>query len=237
MDKLSILEPKAVYLVCFPKPFKNCLKRISLLKSIGVDYLCDYGRIELWTPQGMIRVLGKGHAGVVVAARYKGSLVAVKIRRTDSKRASLADEGVFQSISARAGVAPKVFFYSHDFIVSELIEGPLLLDIIKRGKLNLKYIIEAIEAVTFLDKLNILHQEISRPLKNIIFTPTKAVIVDFESAKRGCGNLSKFLSWLFNYLNIDYKVLSKELKDYKLNCQENADKLKSKIIKIISKLY
>ncbi len=237
MELLPLYDARVSSLLCYPRGDKVCLtERIYFLESLGVEGVYNCGLTSLWTLAGPIRVLGKGHAAVVVKVKYNNLTVALKIRRTDSKRASLAKEGIYQLEASKAGVAPKVYHYSNNFIVSELIEGPTLLDIVREDLLDLRLIKEILEALSVLDKIFILHEEISRPLKNVLFTDLKALIVDYESAKRGCGNLTKFLSWLLNYLGISYRQLVESIKLYKQNCIDNSDLLKEAVETFIEEL-
>ncbi len=230
MDELPLTDPRVIYAISFPRPLISCSKRINELKSMGIDSILSCGRTRLWTPFGEIKILGKGHAGIVLLSRYGREIIAIKIRRSDSKRKSLREEAHYQDICALAGIAPKVVDFSDDFILSEVIKGPLLLDLVKGETLNYNHLIESIESLAILDKMNILHEEIHRPLKNIIFSDSKALIIDYDSAKRGCGNLSKFTSWLFKFLKIDKKltepVLFEELRKYKRLCHRRIDYIK-----------
>ena len=237
MDELPLDDLRVLYAISFPRPTTCSFQRISELKAMGIESVLNCGRSLLWTPFGELRVLGKGHAGVVILSRNRGKFIAIKARRIDSKRKSLRDEALYQTLAANSGVAPKVVGFSDNFVISEAIIGPLLLDLVKEGALTAQHLLASVESLATLDKINILHKEISRPLKNIIFSDSKALILDYESAKRGCGNLSKFASWLLNFLRIDnVKVkdhVFKILKEYRHACPERVDDVEDTLKNII----
>ncbi len=237
MDELPLDDLRVIYAISFPRPANYSSQRISELKAMGIRSVLNCGRSILWTPFGGLRVLGKGHAGVVILSRNGGKLIAIKARRIDSKRKSLRDEAFYQALAANSGVAPRVIDFSDNFVISEAIRGPLFLDLIKERALTAQHLLASVESLATLDRINILHKEISRPLKNIIFSDSKALILDYESVKRGCGNLSKFASWLLNFLRIDdVKVkdrIFKVLKEYRRACLERVNDVEDVLKNII----
>ena len=62
--------------------------------------------MAFWGPVrlGVLDVLGKGYSGVAVLARYKKKTVVLKIRRTDSKRATLISEAKMLDVANSLGV-------------------------------------------------------------------------------------------------------------------------------------
>jgi putative serine/threonine protein kinase len=187
---------EALTALCYPRPGPTCGSRPLELRAHGVESLCAPERGVL-LPGGM-RVLGKGHAGVVLLARSRWGLVALKVLRLDGKRGDLSGEARLQSIASRAGAAPPVYAWGRWFIISGLVEGPRLEDLPR--PLPGWAVLEALRAARALDAAGVLHAEISRPWRSVIFTSqhpgSRALIVDYESAGRGCGNVPKILSGL-----------------------------------------
>jgi Predicted Ser/Thr protein kinase len=213
LDYVSLYSPEAELVLCYPRFSKSCSSRIQLLEGIGVFKLCSMGPTQL--PGLHFKVLGKGHASIVVAGVARGNLiVAVKTRRIDGKRESLVGEGLALVEASRAGVAPKPLYYCDDIVVMEAIIGPRLGDLIGLRGVERWAIIEALRAARALDTLGILHLELSRPWRNILYTGvskgSKALIVDFESTGRGCGNVLSLLGGLAKLPNLQRLVASKE---------------------------
>ncbi len=167
--------------------------------------------------------MGKGHSSTVFAAVYRGVYVAVKSRRPGGRRDSLAGEARLLSIASRAGVAPRVYSWSRDFIVMDYLPGPSLAEVLEdAGRLPAWAVLGMLEAAAALDLAGILHHELHRPWWNVFYTPTpspRAVVVDFDSASRGCGNLAKIASALVHLGLLSMEAgLRRVLSWYKKEC-------------------
>ena len=90
--------------------------RLRELIELGVTQLELRGR---HTIKG-IQVLGKGHVGVVVAARYKEKPVALKIRRLDADRKTLKEEAAKMKARADREVTE---ILSEAYKQSQIIKG------------------------------------------------------------------------------------------------------------------
>ncbi len=219
MAKASIHSWQAEVLVCYPRT-TGCYSRISRLASIGIEEVCIAGGMDLG--QG-VRALGRGHSATVFAAVFRGQRVAVKSRRSDSRRDSLEGEAKLLEEASRAGAAPRVYYWDRDFIVMEYLPGPSLADVIRMyGGPPLWALVEALRAAVALDVSNVLHHEIHRPWKNVFYTVSSnpmAVVIDYDSASRGCGNLAKITSALVHLgvIEVDEGLRSR-LRRYKKNC-------------------
>ena len=144
------------------------------------------GPVEL----GGIRVLGKGYAGVVVAARMRGREVALKIRRTDSPRRGMAHEASMLRAANAAGAGPRLISHSRNFIAMELVRG----EPVGRWAASLRGRGSAaafrgmargtLEACRRLDEAGLDHGELSRITKHVIVSGAGPVIIDFEGASR-----------------------------------------------------
>ncbi|MEB3773333.1 MAG: hypothetical protein GSR86_00200 [Desulfurococcales archaeon] len=217
MDKAGIWSREAAVLACYPDP-RGCHDRLSTLESLGVERVCLNGPLEVVPGVG---ALGKGHSSIVFAAILRGSIVAVKSRRMDGRRPSLVGEARLLGEAGAAGVAPRLVAWSRDLIVMEYLAGPSLGEVLGAGS-SVWALAEAVEAARILDMAGILHHELHRPWRNIYYTPTpspKALVIDYESASRGCGNLAKIASALahLGVIRVEGGV-RRLLRLYKKNC-------------------
>lgn len=167
----------------FPRAAGRQLRaRTAELESLGVT------RVSFWGPTriGTLDVLGKGHAGVVVLGRLGGRTVAVKIRRTDSQRRTLAQESRLLRLANRAGVGPRFIAGSRNFLVMEYLEGRRISDwMADAGAQDAARVRSVLAKVLhdclMLDLGGIDHGELSTISKHVI-VGKKTTIVDFESS-------------------------------------------------------
>ncbi len=212
MDEVYIEDPRVLELLCYPHFSKKCVEpRLRYLRSLSINTVCLEGNKNIVLPYSKIsvKVLGKGHQSVVLIGKSGSGIVAIKIRRTDSKKPSLADEAKIQQLAAMAGVAPQVYYYSDDLIVMEYIYGNFISDYFKDVLFDYseirRIVREALESARVLDAIGILHNELSRPHHHIIIrnNSSKAIIIDYDSATFGsCGNVAKVVSWFLRVLNV-----------------------------------
>lgn len=227
MDEVSLYSPEAKLALCYPVDSRECTRRLSILEILGVSKLCSLGPVEL--PGSRLRVLGKGHASVVVAGLMDDVIVAIKARRVDGKRESLIEEARFLEEASRAGVAPRPIYYDRDLIVMEAVIGPRLEDLLELATRETWVVVEALRASRVLDALNILHLELSRPWRNMLYTGdvrgSKALIVDYESARRGCGNVLSLVGGLTRLPHLGSLARSSSLREYaktyRVECRED----------------
>lgn len=165
------------------------------LEAVGVEAVCFEGPATL---PGGYRVLGRGHASVVLLAVLGGAgPVAVKVRRSDSKRDSLILE--CSALRRSWPVAPKVHRCTDEFIIMDLVNGPPVAEVARysRGcREAVTLIAKVAEAARWLDRVGVCHEELS-DLRGHAFLSGGAVkLVDFESASmRYCCTVCKVLSW------------------------------------------
>ncbi len=178
VEKLPLSNAKQI--ICYPYPESpSCSTLIEHLEDIGIEAVLSYGRRRL----NKYKVLGIGWASIVVMALWKGSPVAVKILRIDSRRKSLLWEGLLASIAASHDVAPRVHYYSRYAVIQEPILGPNL------GEYNAKdcwiawnMLRRLLLKARILDILGIRHNELARPEKQILLKRNEPYIIDYESA-------------------------------------------------------
>ncbi len=204
LARWPLSSPQAASVLCYP-PREGCDpdRVASQVEAAGVCCLLDLGRAELSLGGVEVRVLGKGHSSVVFAGQLnEGYVVAVKVRRTDSKRGSLEHEGRLLEEAARAGASPRPLYYSRDVIVMQYV-GDVSLERLLRDpppQFVAVAMVEALRAARALDSALVLHEELHRPLQNVFYPwwpeSPRALVIDLESASRGCGNVNKFVSFL-----------------------------------------
>jgi len=202
---------------CYPwrSPVGNsdCRDILNDLSSCGIQGLLSLGHVVM--PWG--RVLGKGHASLVTLGILDDTVVAVKIKRTDSKHKSFHREAVIQELAWKAGAAPRVYCYRDNVIVMDIALGVPL------GSLegfNRKIISLVLSSVFALDRAGVYHHELSRPWRHIIITNDNAVIIDYGSSSlEYCRNLPRVTSALLvkKGVKIDYR-LKELLSEYKRDC-------------------
>ncbi len=197
--------------------------RVRRLVELGVVRVYDYGP----TLVGGIRVLGKGHSSVVVLAKHeKLGDVALKIRRVDSKKNSLAKEGYLMSLD-KFNVVPKVHHFDDDLIIMEYLEGSTLGNFLRGTRSHddlLKVFANTLHAAHLLDLDLIDHLELANPYKHVfVLEDLNVKFLDFESARisaKPC-NLCRIMSFLVNFLNLrDGERFRELLKKYKKGCKE-----------------
>jgi len=226
---------EAQQIICYPTPESSCLsERIHKLKLVGVKKLLLNGNPK---DPVHLKVLGVGHAGVVVKALWNNMVVALKIRRVDSKRETLEEEAKLQKLASTLNVAPKVYAYNRDFIIMEYIDGIKLVEWLRRQPSlidALTIIKDIIEKCRKLDVIGLDHGELSRAKTHILIGKGRVYIIDYESAstRRKPKNLTSICAYLFmrdsmesthlrRLFGIDKAVLRELLKAYKENPSED----------------
>ena len=149
-------------------------------------------------------MLGKGCVSIVVVAKCKEGEAALKIRRVDANRPSMNKEAEIQSLANRVGVGPKLYNYTDNFILMELIRGVNLPEWIKNIKgrgtaSNLRRVCKDLLVKCWrLDQAHLDHGELSNLSKHVI-VGDRVEIIDFESAstERSVRNLTSAAQYLF----------------------------------------
>jgi putative serine/threonine protein kinase len=118
INKLS--EKPFISIIGYPRSTKKQVQqRIVQMKKLGINSISFQGDLKL----GSISVLGKGYVGIVVLAKRKKKIVALKIRRTDSQRTEMKSEAKLLKIANSSGVGPHLITSSKNFMVMEYLEG------------------------------------------------------------------------------------------------------------------
>ncbi|WP_243675209.1 serine/threonine protein kinase [Vulcanisaeta distributa] len=130
------------------------------------------------------RLLGKGQNSLVFKCRINNNYYACKVRRFDSPRPNLLNEGYYLRLANSVGVGPRLFGYTDNVLVIELINGiPIQKYITTAGPAEIRAILtDLLWQCRRLDSIGLAHNELSRPQDHIIISSNKAFIIDFESA-------------------------------------------------------
>jgi putative serine/threonine protein kinase len=183
LDKL-FQEPYST-IIGYPKATKKQIKaRIVELRKLGIQSISFQGQSKI----GNLNILGKGYVGVVVLAKMKNKLVAVKIRRTDASRTNMEIEAGFLKIANQVDVGPLIVTRSRNFMIMEYLAGKKISEWIsglksKRDAQLLKSIMKKIlEDCYRLDVIGLDHGELSNISKHVVVGKSKTTVIDFESA-------------------------------------------------------
>ena len=219
----SINKDKWGHLLCFPHPSEDCARiRVEKLVDAGVLTLLSEGKESI----GSLRVLGKGHASVVIKAVLKPSLiVAIKVRRTDSKRDSLRLECEVMKVAYP--VAPKVYHCEDDFIIMEYVNGAPIGEVIDKvitegcGSASL-LVFKVLGAARYLDLVGVDHKELSLLKEHVLITRDGRVkVIDYESASLSEApcNVCRVCSW-FIYRSVFGRKCCRDLERLKTELRE-----------------
>ena len=241
-------EPYASILA-YPKPETSTVaSRIRQLGELGVYALEFGGPLKL----GKLSVLGKGVAGIVIVGMTANGPVAVKIRRTDSRRVSLEREASMLRVANGVEVGPRYHSNTTDVLLMDLVDGHSLPQwlpaLVGRGRrLRFRLTVSSLfEQCLRLDQTGLDHGELSRAHKNVRITGNgRGVILDFESASmnRHPNNLTSLAQYFFLGKGfarrvcrimgpVDTEALKSSLRSYKSSYSPNAFNETKKLLKL-----
>jgi len=197
----GLLQSKLALLLCYPRyDSDEAERRLRELRSLGVEGLEFRGMHRI----GEMPVLGKGHVGVVVAARFEGASAALKIRRVDADRESLDAEAENLRTANRVSVGPRLLGASDNFLLMELMEGKYLTDWVgglhrsDEGRLRgvLRHLFDKARR---LDSVGLDHGELSSAHRHVIVVGDEPRIIDFESASAGrrVANVTSIANYIY----------------------------------------
>jgi putative serine/threonine protein kinase len=242
----KLIDEPYLSIIGYPKASKKQVEqRISQLKKMGITSISFQGDLKL----GKISVLGKGYVGIVVLAKRKNKLVAVKIRRTDSQRKEMKSEAKLLEIANSSKVGPRLITSNKNFIIMEYLNGKKIGEWINelKGKdstAKLKSVIrKTLEDCYNLDEVGLDHGELSNISKHVIISKSKSTIIDFESSStnRKVSNVTSATQGIFIGSGISksikkiYRIPPKEkmvevLREYKHNpTRQNFDEILKKL--------
>ena len=200
-------------LVAYPDPTDDSVEsRIRQLTNLGITELEFHGALKM----GKLSILGKGVVGLVFTGLSGRDRVAVKIRRVDSRRNSMAHEAEMMKVANDAGIGPKCLGSSQDILKMQYVYGqrlPSWLSSLEgrgrraRARTTFK---ELFQQCARLDAYGLDHGELSRAHKNVLVSEDgRPWILDFESASlmRRVNNFTSITQYLFLSGRFARKVL------------------------------
>lgn len=185
--------------------------RLAEMAELGITGVSFEGPTVI----GGVRLLGRGHTGVVVlAARGRGrDAVALKMRRTDSPRASMAREARLLAAANEAGAGPRLVGHTRNLLAMEHLDGTTMDRWIGGGvgaaeaKAAARTVLEDCRRM---DERGLDHGELSNIARHVIVVAggrrrgggaagIGACIVDFESAstRRRASNVTSAAQSMF----------------------------------------
>ncbi|MEL9940714.1 MAG: hypothetical protein QW632_04110 [Ignisphaera sp.] len=232
LDIRDVVEGDSLCRVlCYPSGDSICCyNRLEELSRLGITGVYSFGDVQI---EKGVWVVGKGHAAIVALAQHMlYGLVALKIRRVDSKRDSLEEEGMLLETVSRLGYAPKPISYSKNFIAREYVDGSTLERILKEGdggKIK-KAIVSLVKAAFAIDSIGVDVEEIVNPTKQIIYLCNdleKPMFIDLESARLRphSSNVTKIISFIIRMISKD-RVGSSDMSSKRIVLLELAKKYK-----------
>lgn len=186
--------------------------RLAEMERLGITGVSFEGPTEI----GGVRLLGRGHTGVVVlAARGRGrDAVALKMRRTDSPRASMAREARLLAAANGAGAGPRLVGHTRNLLAMEHLDGTTIERWFGGGDVGAAEARAAARAVLEdcyrMDERGLDHGELSNIARHVVVVAggrrgkkggagIGACIVDFESAslRRRASNVTSAAQSMF----------------------------------------
>jgi putative serine/threonine protein kinase len=190
--ELAVGEPALQKILGYPRVTEvEYAARLLELKELGVDSIILGGRTVI----GGTHIAGKGCVGLVVKAKARGRLCAVKVRRTDANRQDMRDEVRYHGIANGAGVGPRLLGHTSNFMLMEFAEGKSIIEWV-RGDIQKKQAAAVARAVLeqcfALDRAGLDHGELAHLDRHVIVDGSGATIIDLESASttRKISNVS-----------------------------------------------
>ena len=182
--------PELAKILTYPRfDESDYIARLAELHALGVSSIILGGSTVV---SGM-KIAGKGCVGLVVRARVGKKMCALKIRRIDANRESMAAESRLHKMANDAGVGARLYDYSKNFMLMEFAEGQSIAEwAAGAGKEEARATARSVlEQCHLLDSAGLDHGQLSRLDRHVI-VGRQPVIIDFETAstERRTANVS-----------------------------------------------
>ena len=179
-----------------------------------------------------LQYLDKGKRSLVFVGMLKNQCVAVKVYKTSDATTRAKKEAFFIKLLNRKNIGPKLLSSQDDSIVYNFIQGERFSNWVNSAsKEAIIFVLKKIMLQCFhLDLLKINKLEFHNPKKHILIDKNNSpVFIDFERCyfTKNPKNLTQFCQFLTSpfmqsilikkNINVDKKVLIKNLKLYKKN--------------------
>ena len=198
-------------IIGYPHATKQQIRqRILEIEKLKVRSVSFVGPTSI----GELDILGKGYVGVVVLAKIGTKEVALKIRRTDSQRDDMRNEGAMLRKANSVNVGPRLYGVSKNCMVMEYVEGLSMRDWVgsihgRGSSRDAKHVIKKIlEDCYRLDEAGIDHGELSSISKHVRVGKAVQSIIDFDSSstQRRVANVTSAAQSIFIGSGISKKV-------------------------------
>jgi len=168
------------------------------MESLGISSIILGGK----TIVNGTQVTGKGCVGIVVKARVRSKICALKIRRTDADRNNMIEEARFHRIANSVNVGPYLVAQTKNLIAMEYISGQNIIEWVANATRSemLSVARDILEQCFRLDMAGLDHGELSRLSRHVIVSQ-RPHIIDFESASiaRKTCNVTAVAQSIFLY--------------------------------------
>jgi release factor glutamine methyltransferase len=143
-------------------------------------------RIEKAGVTGMT-YLARGKRSWIFTGSYRGKKCVAKVKRPDSAAQSALNEGKNLALANKLRLGPKLFLAKKDFAVYAYVNGRHFQDALASASAAVRNkLFKQLFAQAFaLDCAGLAKEEMLRPLKNALVTPSgRVVLIDFERMHR-----------------------------------------------------
>ena len=181
-EELDIRSPRLIPIISYPHFSESEYKdRIIEMESLGITSIILGGK----TIVNGAHIAGKGCVGIVVKAKSRGEVCALKIRRTDANRETMDNEVHLHKMANSACVGPSLEEHTKNLIVMEFVAGQSIIDWVVNNNVTESKMwtlaVAILEQCFSLDIAGLDHGELSRLTRHVIVSD-RPYIIDFESA-------------------------------------------------------
>src|SRR5919106_5285420 len=181
-EELDIRSPRLIPIISYPHFSESEYKdRIIEMESLGITSIILGGK----TIVNGAHIAGKGCVGIVVKAKSRGEVCALKIRRTDANRETMDSEVHLHNMANSACVGPSLEEHTKNLILMEFVAGQSIIDWVVSNNVTESKMwtlaVAILEQCFSLDIAGLDHGELSRLTRHVIVSD-RPYIIDFESA-------------------------------------------------------
>ena len=219
-EELDIRSPRLIPIISYPHFLESEYKdRIIEMESLGITSIILGGK----TIVNGAHIAGKGCVGIVVKAKARGQVCALKIRRTDANRETMDNEVRLHKMANSACVGPSLEEHTKNLIVMEFVAGQSIIDWVVSNNVTESKMwtlaVAILEQCFSLDIAGLDHGELSRLTRHVIVSD-RPYIIDFESAsttRKTCNVTAAAQSLLL------YGIVANKVK--KIMCNTDKERL------------
>ena len=177
---------------------------------------------------GNVKYMTKGHRGFLFTGIYNNKKITIKAKNPESKAVGrIENEMKWLKKLNKYGIGPELLFTGDDYFAYRYVDGDLITDYFGKSDKNqiMKIIKNIFSQMLILDKLKADKEEMHHPLKHIIVSKNKPVLIDFERMHhvQSPKNVTQFCQFLMSSnkilknkkISIENKKIIKLAKVYK----------------------